>query len=176
MSIMGKLAQTLTTILFAVAAFALMTILFLTVYDVALRTINGRGVAGVVEYSEVALIFIVLGGFALAERTKSHIRTGIVTSRLKPTPSRVVRIIGSGVAALLVLGIAYISLRDGLQSMEFREVRMGLAEVPVWPAKMFIPIAWLALSLQFVVNLVNEVCEGGSNSTAAPSNPVIGTS
>jgi len=122
------------------AGCALVVLMLMTVADVLRRQIWERGIPYVIETTELVLVAVVFASLMSAEISKAHVRTSILTSRLPARAGRVVRLIGMVVATGVAAWFAFATWRTGLESFEIREYRPGLGRVPIWPAKLMIPV------------------------------------
>lgn len=140
----------LAVLMTAVSGALMLVIIGLTSLDIVQRKLGTQGVSGTVDITEVLLVVIAAAGLVVAEVDDMHVRSPIVTDRVGPTIARVMVLLGLLVAVATTLWLAYEALHFGLDSFERREYRFGLAQTPVWPAKLFIPAAVAA----FLVALV----------------------
>jgi TRAP-type mannitol/chloroaromatic compound transport system permease small subunit len=60
-------------------------------------------------------------------------------------------------AALFVSWAAWLTAMEGLASMERGEFRFGIVAVPVWPAKLVIPIGLAGLAVALMAKVVTAV-------------------
>ena len=106
-----------------------------------------------------------------AQMSGSHIQTPILTSRLPGKWSYGLRAVGLIVACAVVGWMTYLTLRAGITSFEIREYRFGLTSVPVWPAKLMIPLGsaglLAALLFQLITN-VRQLWNGAESRTHMP--------
>ncbi|GAA3925143.1 TRAP transporter small permease [Microbacterium soli] len=134
----------------ALAGVATIAMMALTVIDVTMRQLVGTSLRGAIELGEVLLVFAVFAGMVTAEVMKLHIRTPLLVSRLPARLGGTLTIVGL-VVALVVLGwMIYATALTGIQSALAGEYRYGLLSVPVWPAKLIIPLGLAALFLALV--------------------------
>jgi TRAP-type C4-dicarboxylate transport system permease small subunit len=147
----------------AVRAFALignvaiLAALSITVLDVCLRWARGTGVAGAVEITEVTLVVLVFASLSIAETYGRNPTTSILTSRLPSRATHSARALTLGLSIVLLVLLVIATARTGLHSFETREYRFGIVQVPIWPAKVIIPVAWLALAVQLISQFINTV-------------------
>lgn len=162
-----KIIQGISRLLAVLSALATLVILILIVADVVSRWLGRGSVAGVLEISEVALVFLVFCGIAYGLQSRTHVAVSLVTSRLPVRLGRVVVSVGL-IVLLAVLGWALWASADvAIHSVVQGEVRFGITQVPIWPARIMIPIGLLALIgevlLQFAAVLTGEEEVRGEN-------------
>lgn len=121
----------------------------------------------VIEVSEFLMIASVFLAMAHAERTDTHVRLTLVSSRLKPRGSKSVRAVGLFAALIIVSFFAYYSGETMMQSIEIGETRMGLAHFPVWPARVAIFVGFLFTALVLLAKLVATLRSVGSETPQA---------
>lgn len=125
-----------------------LVLLVMLVAEVAVRELVGRSLLGTIELSEVLLVLVVALGAAHAQRAGAHVSTDLVTSRFAPTTGAVIRVTGMVVAAGFLLWTAWASAERGWESFESGESRFGITDVPVWPARVVLPVGLALLALQ----------------------------
>jgi TRAP-type C4-dicarboxylate transport system permease small subunit len=140
-----------------VAGLGIVGLMLLTVADVALRKLAGRGIPGTLEISEVALVAVVFAALMAAEVNNVHVRTPILVERLSGRVANLAKMLGLVPAALFVSWAAWLTAMEGLASMERGEFRFGIVAVPVWPAKLVIPIGLAGLAVALMVKVVTAV-------------------
>lgn len=149
-----RLLDTVTrsiSIVFAICASSIIAVIMvLTTADVIKRFLTGSSIPGVTEFSEVFLVAAVFLGLAFAMRIGAHIGVDIVVMRLKPKVSKAVQMIGMTFAIVVLVWMAVETTGAALHSISINEYRYGLIKVPVWPAKLIVPIGLAALILECV--------------------------
>lgn len=132
-------------------------LMLLTVLNVFLRATGGGSVPGIIEVTEVALVAVVYLGMTPAETDRVHVRTPILVGRLHGMRRRVAKVAGMALAAALTGFVTWATLRAGLASFASGEYRFGLLSVPVWPAKLLVPVGMAGLTFALLARLVRIV-------------------
>lgn len=127
------------------AGVGILIMVLATVFDVIARSQFGGSLPGVVEYSEVALVVVTMLGMMGAQINRRHVQTPMLTNRLKGRTQHVVRLIGMILALLILAWIVKETADVALHSIATGEYRFGASKVPVWPARLSIPIGLFAL-------------------------------
>lgn len=140
-----------------IAALLIVAVMFSTAADVIVRQLTGSSIPGVVEYSEVLLVALIFLGLAYAQRVKAHIGVDIVTERLKPRVSHVVRAVGLVLAILVLAWMAYETAVVAVHAFEVREYRFGLVQVPIWPVRIVVPVGLTVLILELALSAYDEI-------------------
>lgn len=155
-----------------VSALVAGTIMLAITFDVVSRTVGGGSVPGLLELVETFMIFVVYLGLAHAERTEAHVRMGLFTSLLPVTARRVVRSFAMLVATLGAGWFAWATSERAIASIEVREVRPGLLDFPIWPARIVIVVGFVLLLLENLAKLYEHVTgrhTEPSSTTAVPT-------
>lgn len=152
---MRKAVHALSSTMGAVAGILVILAIFPTVLDVASRYVTGRSLRGVVEYSEVILIVIVYFAMGAAFRNGSHISTPIFLNLLPPGLARALDFIGCAILAIVLATAIYLTALLAINSYAIGEFRFGLTQVPIWPAKIAIPIGLAVMFLEVVLRALD---------------------
>ncbi len=148
--------KVLSAALAAVGALVLVYLMVATSVDVFLRNTTGRGLHGVVEYSEILMAALVFLGLGQAQRTDAHIAVDIVVRRLPRPAERVVTTAGLVVTVVVLLFLAYATANSAVESFQAGERHYGVAAVPMWPARASIPLGLTVMALEGVVQAIRQ--------------------
>jgi TRAP-type C4-dicarboxylate transport system permease small subunit len=132
---------------------AILGLMLFATLDVVMRGALGSGIPGSIEITQVALVAIVFAGMMSAELHKAHVRTPILTEHLPARSAILVRSLGSLVGAAVVGWTSYHSWIVALASTASGEFQFGLAEVPIWPAKLILSVGLTGLFVACVQNV-----------------------
>lgn len=131
----------------------IMLLVFVTVTDVGRRAIGKTSINGLIDLTEVALVFVVYFGFAQAEVDKAHIRTSFLTERF---PVRLRRLVLAAIWALILaflLWTVWLTGESAIDSFRNGEARASQSGVPVWPARAMVSLGLFGLAIQSLVNI-----------------------
>jgi TRAP-type C4-dicarboxylate transport system permease small subunit len=162
--IVGGISRTLAVI----SASLILIIMVAMVADVARRYLTGRSIPGVVEYTEVLMVGVIYLGLAYAQRKGDHIGVDIFTTRMPPRVSQIVQAIGLIIVSLALLWMAWETWQVAQRSMATGEYRFGLARVPIWPARLTIPLGITVLLCEIFFDVV-DLLRGREVKTGKPS-------
>lgn len=133
----------------AVAIFALMII---GVIQIVGRTLFNLGIYGYVDWIEQFAVIYAILGVAYCQRYGSHIRMEIVLTLLKGRVLWALEAFGV-LVGLIIVGVLIDTSWDHFMRAWTRGDSSMDIRLPVWPAKLVVPIAlatlWLRLLLQF---------------------------
>lgn len=130
-------------------------IMLVVVAEVVLRDLFGSSLGGSIELSEVALVFLVFLGIAYAQQADAHVSTNILTARISPRAAAILKAVAMVVMTVVLLWVTYVTAVRGWESMRAGEARFGMRSVPVWPARLMIPVGLLLLSLETLFSVVD---------------------
>lgn len=139
------------------AASCVLVMLVLTGLDIGIRWTTGRSLAGAQEVTEQLMVAVVYLGMAFALQRREHVAVAICTSSLPIRAAAGVRLLGQ---FLMLALVAWMIWRTGLQAWKaylIGEVRFGLLQVPVWPARAAIPVGLAAFFLQSLLDAADRV-------------------
>lgn len=133
------------------AGVGIVLIMLGSVLDVSRRAVTGDSIPGINEMAEVALVIVIFLGLMGAQTSGTQIATPIVTNRLPARAGHAVRCVAAWVAAAIVLWMTAETAVAGYESWQAKEFRFGLANVPIWPAKIVIPVGLACLAFALIV-------------------------
>ncbi|MFV0407562.1 MAG: TRAP transporter small permease [Propioniciclava sp.] len=148
-----KLLQAFSRFLATVSALAITVIMVLTVTDVVSRLAGGGSIPGLLELSEVALVFLVYCGIAYGQQKRTHVSVSLLTSRLPENMGRAAVVTGLIVTLLIVAWATYATGMQAIESVMRNEVRFGITKVPIWPARIMIPIGLFVTLGEMIIEL-----------------------
>jgi TRAP-type C4-dicarboxylate transport system permease small subunit len=122
--------------------------MFLVVLEVILRDAFETTLGGTIEISEVLLVFLVFIGMSYTQHVGGHVATDLLTARVPIPVARVFRFVGLMVAVVVLLWAAQATAVRGWDSMQTGEIRFGIREVPIWPARLIIPVGFFLTALE----------------------------
>lgn len=163
MAILDSTVRWISTIFAVCASLIIASIMLLTAADVVKRYFTGSSIPGVTEFSEVFLVAAVFLGLAFAMRVGAHVGVDLVVTRLRPRASKAVQIVGMVIALVVFTWMTVETFGTAAHSIAINEFRYGLVKVPVWPAKLIIPIGLAALILECIVFLAKLVRSDGAS-------------
>ena len=133
------------------AAAAIFFLMFVAVFQIFSRTLLGTAIYGYIDYIEQASALFALLGVAYCQRLGAHVRMDLI---LRGVPKRVLWAM-EGLAVLLALAIITVlidsTFQNFLRAWNRGDSTMDI-RLPVWPAKLMVPVAlsvlWLRLLIQ----------------------------
>ena len=158
----------LSRVLAVISAMLILVIMVIMVADVGRRYFTGRSFPGVIEYSEVMMVAVIYLGLAYAQRKGDHIGVDIFTTRMPERVAQLVKATGLIIVSLALLWMAWETFLVAQRSVASGEYRFGLARVPIWPARITIPLGILVMVLEVAFD-ISDLLRGRETGTSRPS-------
>lgn len=152
--VLRRVASVITVPLGALASLSTIAIMIAITVDVVVRNLGGRSVPGLLEMSESALVATVFLGLAYAGATNAHVAVDLLTAAIRPAIARLLIGISWVVAVAVSTWFVIATFQRAVQSTTTNELRQGLVDWPVWPARWLIVIGFAAFLLVAVINVV----------------------
>lgn len=153
-SLVGRLDliySKLENVLNLLAAIAIFALMMIGVIQIVGRTLFNLGIYGYVDYIEQFAVIYAILGVAYCQRYGTHIRMEIVLTLLKGRVLWALEAFGVIVGLVLVWLLIDTSFDHFMRAWTRGDSSMDI-RLPVWPAKLVVPIAlatlWLRLLLQ----------------------------
>lgn len=147
--------ETLLALMGGIAVFSLM---LLAVVSVGGRNFFNQPLPGYVDWIEQAMPLIAFVGVAYTQRLGGHIRMDILVGRLRGRALWIAEFVTTFFMLLLMLLLVWGSWAHFQRSFDFaapwwsRDSSFDI-RLPLWPAKLVVPIAFAVLSLRFILQL-----------------------
>lgn len=150
-----RAVDALTTTAGLLGAVAIVVITFGLALDVLLRTIRGQGLVGIFDAVGPILAIAAFLGLGITEAKGEHIALNIFVRRLGVRARNVMYVVGTVLVILMVAWMAWAGFTQAMHSLEAGEVRPGIVDVPLWPARFAVVIGCVILILQLLLTLAD---------------------
>lgn len=140
-----------------VLSWAVVLIMFITVYDVALRYILGQPTLWAFDVVKqlYAIEFMTLAGFGLLHN--KHVAVDVVTARLSRRSQAVLEVISYLIFFLpFTIMLIWKSYEFAARSWSIGETTWGVVALPVYPIKITMVVASVLLLLQGIAKIIRE--------------------
>jgi TRAP-type mannitol/chloroaromatic compound transport system permease small subunit len=144
-------------ILGGVSATFILTIMALTTVDVIGRYIIGSPLKGNVEISEILFLSAVYLGLSYTHLFREHVGVDLLISHLSKRARLFLETIMLLLALLIYGVLAWRGAGAFWTSVETGEYRWGLISIPLWPARLMIPLGVSALCLKFIAEIARNI-------------------
>lgn len=140
-----------------IGAIAIVVITIGLALDVLLRTVRGQGIPGMLDAIGPLLAIAAFLGLGVTEAKGEHIALTIFVRRLKPRIRQLIYVIGTSITILFITWMIVAGFAQAIQSIGTGEVRPGIVNIPLWPARVAVVIGCAVLVLQLVVTLIDAI-------------------
>jgi C4-dicarboxylate transporter DctQ subunit len=134
------------------ASFSIFALMLLGVWQVAGRTLFNAPVRGYIDFVELAMATFAFLGIAYCERLGGHVRMEML---LKPMRGRLLwgtEIFGTVVALVVIAVLIWYGWDHFLRAYQLGDSTID-TQLPVWPSKLAVPVAFSLLWLRLWVQL-----------------------
>jgi TRAP-type C4-dicarboxylate transport system permease small subunit len=148
----GNLYGKLENALNAAAGISIMVLMFFAVVQVVGRKVFNLPIFGYIDWVEQIMIVFAFVGIAYCQRSGGHVRMELVISHFRGRLLWFVEILGILVALFIVSALIPGSFEHFNRAIELGDSSIN-ADLPIWPAKLIIPIAFVTLWLRLLLQL-----------------------
>jgi len=149
---LDSLVFKLETLLNLVAAAAIFGLMCLGVTQVLGRKFFDFPVPGYIDVAEQSIAIFAFLGIAYCQKLGGHIRMELILGRLRGRPLWVCEALSVLAAMLLIAVLIYYGWGHFLRAYQIGDTTID-AELPVWPSKLLVPIAFTLLELRLALQL-----------------------
>ncbi|TNF60245.1 MAG: TRAP transporter small permease [Rhodobacteraceae bacterium] len=141
-----------------ISGLAVFGLMLLAVYSVGGRNLMNQPVRGYVDWIEVIMPLIAISGIAYAQRDGGHIRMDILVGKLRGRALWIAEFISTLLIFMLIVLLIWGSWAHFQRSFDInaplfsRDSTIDI-KLPIWPAKLLVPVAFSVLGLRLVLQL-----------------------
>jgi len=140
-----------------IAGLALLWVMFAVTLDVVSRNFRGRSLFGVTDRVEAVLVLVVFLAIAYTQTRKEHVSVEAVVNRMGATPQKVLKVLALVVALLVAGYLAWALSKIAVRQYGIREVRIGIAAVPMWPSRIVAAVGAWMWALQYFAAAISAL-------------------
>tara|TARA_B100000315_G_scaffold12854_1_gene12110 strand:+ start:52 stop:678 length:627 start_codon:yes stop_codon:yes gene_type:complete len=168
----SRLYAHVENLLNAVSALSITVLMLFAVVQVVGRKIFNAPIFGYIDWVEQIMVLFAFIGVAYCQREGGHVRMELIISSFRRRLLWLVEVVGM-VIGLFIIGILiFTSFDHFLRAYEIGDSTIN-ADLPVWPAKLVIPIAFVSLWLRLLLHLFGYFRLFWDPSRSAVAVPVI---
>lgn len=145
---MGRLARSASTL----AGVAVLAIVALITYDVAMRFFFEEPQLFVDEVASFLELFVIFGGLAYTFRTGGHVRVDLVTGRLPGRTRTWLRVTGLVLGVVFLAVVIWTTAQSALTAYRYGRVSAVML-YPLWAPMALIPLGLALLAAVMLVAL-----------------------
>jgi TRAP-type C4-dicarboxylate transport system permease small subunit len=139
----------------AVGAGVLAALMLITGVDVVGRYVFHRPFIGAYELSELAMAMVVLLGWGYNQALKGHVDIDLLYKRLPHSIQKILDFLIPSLGLSLFIFVSWQSINFVMDSIGWHETTEML-HIPVWIFKLMIFIGAVAISLQFIADIITS--------------------
>lgn len=139
------------------SAVLIVVIMFLSSADVLSRNFVGVPIKGAYELNEIFFLCAAMMGIAYAQKYKAHVNVELVVSHLPKRTALILETYMTVVALITYVLVIWMSSLEFINSWTTDEFRWGLIAIPLWPARLMIPLGFTLLCLRFIGEIVINI-------------------
>ncbi|WP_099823972.1 TRAP transporter small permease subunit [Oceaniglobus indicus] len=148
----------LETVLCLISGLAVFSLMLMAVWNVGGRNVFGAPLRGYVDWIEQAMPLIAFMGIAFTQRVGGHIRMDMVVGALKGRALWLAELVTTLAILILMVLMVWGTWAHFQRSFDFASplwsrdssIDIGL---PLWPAKLLVPVAFSVLCLRLVLQV-----------------------
>ena len=125
--------------------------------DVLLRTLRGQGIPGMLDAIGPLLVVAAFLGLGVTEAKGEHIALTIFVRRLGPRARQLVYVVGTSLTIIFVVWMISAGFTQAAHSIDTGEVRPGIVNIPMGPARVAVVVGCAILALQLLITLVDAI-------------------
>jgi TRAP-type C4-dicarboxylate transport system permease small subunit len=143
-----------------ISMFGILIVAVLTFIDVFMRYIFSSPIPGIPEVNTVLFVSAIFLSLAYTQSRKGHIKVEpieLLIQARQPRLGRIIRISMLILALLIVCLLTWKTGEMGISSTKIQEIQYGAVPVPIWPAKLLLPIGAFLLCIQLAIDILRSV-------------------
>lgn len=138
------------------AAFAILALMLLGVGQIVMRSVFNSPISGYIDMVELSMASMAFLGATYCQRLGAHIRMELFIGRLSGRALWVVEAFATLVALFIIGMLIYHSWGHFMRSLTLGDTTMD-AELPVWPSKLPVPLAFGIWFVRLLLQLAGSV-------------------
>ena len=151
-----KIMDTLGKTFSCIGALAILTLLVVTVSEVIMNKIFNSPFPGATEIITSVMPISVFGFLLSTQIQKRHITIDVIVHRLGANWQTVLKFFSQGIGVYLFGLLTYLNIPLAIHSFKIGDHTGGNVAVPIYPAKIIIPLATGLITIQLFI----ELCKG----------------
>lgn len=152
----SSLLQVITVPAMAIAAVAVVAMMFIGTADVA-ATLFGYPIPGALELTQALMVVVIFLALPQVEARREHVTVDMVVRRLRPATQRVLGVVNDLLSLLYFSAMAWQGWLLFWKSWRIGEYAPGLIPFPIYPSKALFALGVTLVSVVVVVNVLRAL-------------------
>jgi len=127
--------------------------MFLGIAQVLGRRLFNAPISGYIDFVELSMASFAFLGVAYCQRHGGHVRMEMILKAARGRMQWLLEVSGTLVALFIVTVLAWYGYEHFLRAWQLGDSTID-AELPVWPSKLVVPVAFALLWLRLLVQLI----------------------
>lgn len=136
-----------------IAALFIFGLMLLGIWQVLGRQLFGAPVRGYIDYVELSMATFAFMGIAYCQRVGGHVRMEMLLSATHGRTKWMLEFFGTAVALFVVSVLIWYGWTHFVRAYQLGDSTID-TQLPLWPSKLIVPVAFALLWLRLVVQLV----------------------
>ncbi|NKC11392.1 MAG: TRAP transporter small permease subunit [Gammaproteobacteria bacterium] len=138
------------------AALVILGVMLIGVFQVVGRKLFNFPVPGYVDVIEMVMTIFAFLSISYTQRLGGHVRMEIILGRLKGRVLYFLEVMGTALAIGIVVVLLYFGYEHFLRAWHIGDSTIDI-EIPIWPSKLLVPIAFSFLVIRLAIQLFGFV-------------------
>lgn len=140
----------------AFAAFAIFFLMITATVQIISRKILNLPIPGYIDFAEQSIAIFAFIGIAYCQRLGGHVRMEIFLSALKGRSKWIAEAIQTAATILIIVILTYYSFKHFQRAWVIGDSTIDI-QLPTWPSKLMIPIAFSVLTLRLIIQFTGYI-------------------
>jgi len=146
--------EKIIVVLGVIATVSIIILMILTTVDVVMRYIFGNPIKGAYEVSEMFFLTAVFLGLSYTQLFREHVNADLLVNRLSKHTNLILETIMLLLALFIYVLFSWKGMEAFWSSFMEGEYRWGLIRIPLWPARLMVPLGVSVLCLRFIGEII----------------------
>jgi TRAP-type C4-dicarboxylate transport system permease small subunit len=140
----------------AFSAFAIFFLMITATVQIISRKILNLPIPGYIDFAEQSIAIFAFISIAYCQRLGGHVRMEIFLSALKGRSKWIAEAIQTAATIFIIIILTYYSFKHFQRAWVIGDSTIDI-QLPTWPSKLMIPIAFAALALRLTIQFAGYV-------------------
>jgi len=138
------------------SAFAIFGVMLLGVAQVFGRKFFNMPIPGYIDFIEQSMVVFAFFGIAYCQRLGGHVRMDLIMSKFSGRPLYFFEALATLISIFVITILIQKSWLHFMRAWEFGDSTIDI-ELPIWPGKLLIPLAFSVLWVRFVIQAIGFI-------------------
>ncbi|GEM_PF-1114113 len=140
-----------------IGMFGILVSVLLISIDTIMRYIFSSPIPGIAEISTILFVAAIFLNLGYTQFQKGHIRVELFLLKMPKKLKKTIEALMLVVALAILILFTWCSALEAIYSIKINEMQWGAILIPLWPAKIILPIGLSALCIQIMVDIYKVI-------------------